>query len=598
MTSIKKGIAPLLIICGIVCIGIFNFRFSSHTDSESFLYPSNASYEDFEDFHDILSIEITYTAHSDSDFVYRFYKITKIDGVYYSNAGKKIYPYVIHSLADSFTDLYESEYQHSYNNIFTSRYRPHFTVVITLADGKVVTVKSDSSYHCFIPWNIEYNGTSYVQYNGKIPSALLKLLGKIDKEWTAYDKEIQWGCYPAAVPEHYTDLSFNFPVTEPVLTLKEERGITHVLWKADINPIGVPVYSQGTVFVTTEDQLRALDSKTGEPLWEYPFEQEIVPSLRAPEQVVVHNGTVYVGAPFWVYSLDGETGALLWKYKTATQYVSLALAGENLIALTGGVTCLHRETGELLWEITDDTWNETFYADTILLEGLSKDGPYHALIDTHTGETLWKGTLFDIKNPVYHEGVLYFSRVTDGKFGSLDVHTMEEWSYWYGKPLAYVDVFEDRILLVFFNKEGKSLDSLLVLDLDRFTLWKYTYPKGIPWEPGYSMSSSMSEGTLFISREGGIIEAFNAEDGEKLWETEVRGTTITSFEVYNEKIYVSANDGRLYCLEVETGEISWVFAAEHALVAFPEDALVYVSLIEDGFLFVATIDGNLYAFSV
>jgi len=585
----------LLIICGIVCIGILNFRFSYYTGSES-LYPSQEYSRDFEDFRDILSIEITYTAHN-SEFVYRFYKVTAIDNVYYSNTGEKIYPYVIHLLADSFTDFYESDYQYSYKNFFMADYHPHFTVVVTLANGKVVTLKSDSSYHCFIPWNIEYDGRSYVQYNGKIPSALLTLLAKIDKEWASYDKEIHWGCYPAAVPEKYSEESLTFPVTEYVLTPEEERGITHILWKVDFqNAVGRPVYINGKVFFITENQLVALDAQTGEVLWEYIFEQgKKAPSHMFQKNVVIHDGTVYVGAPSWMYSLDGETGNLLWKYKTNTQYTPLALAGDNLIALTGGVICLHKETGEILWEITDDTWNEKFYSDTILLEGLKEGDSYHALIDAKTGKTIWKEPLFEIKSPVYHDGVLYFSRITDGTFVSVEVETMEEWSYWYGKTIVYFEVFEDRILLVLFDKEGKFLDSLLVLDLNKSTLWKYTYPQKVLWEFGYTIDSSFCEGTLFISREGGVIEAFDAENGEKQWETEVRGTEMTSLDVYEGRIYVSANDGRLYCLELETGKISWVIVTENGLVTFPEGALVYVSPIEDGLLFVATMEGILYA---
>lgn len=588
----------MLIICGIVFIGILNFRFSSYTGSES-LYPSQEYSRDFEDFRDILSIEITYTAHN-SEFVYRFYKVTAIDNVYYSNTGEKIYPYVIHLLADSFTDLYESDYQYSYKNLSMADYHPHFTVVVTLANGKVVTLKSDSSYHCFIPWNIEYDGKSYVQYNGKIPSVLFTLLAKIDTEWTSYDKEIRWGCYPAAVPEKYSEKSLNFPVTEHVLTPEEERGITHILWEVDFqNAVGRPVYTNGKVFFIAENQLVALDAQTGEVLWEYIFEQgKKAPSRMFQKNVVLHDGTVYVGAPFWVYSLDGETGNLLWKYKTNAQYVQLALAGDNLIALTGGVICLHKETGEILWEITDDTWNEKFYSDTILLEGLKEGDSYHALIDAKTGETIWKENLFEVKNPVYHDGVLYFSRVTDGTFVSVEVEPMEEWSYWYGKTIVYFEVFEDRILLVLFDKEGQFLDSLLVLDLNKSTLWKYTYPQEVLWEFGYTIDSSLCEGTLFISREGGVIEAFDAENGEKQWETEVRGTEITSFDVYEENLYISANDGRLYCLKIESGEILWEIVTENGLVAFPKGACVYVSPIEDGMIFVATIGGHLYAVSV
>jgi outer membrane protein assembly factor BamB len=66
--------------------------------------------------------------------------------------------------------------------------------------------------------------------------------------------------------------------------------------------------------------------------------------------------------------------------------------------------------------------------------------------------------------------------------------------------------------------------------------------------------------------------------------------------VYEENIYLSANDGNIYCLNPETGKILWVFRAEHVLARFPDDVWISLSEIEDGLFFVATGEGNLYAF--
>ncbi len=595
IVTIKKGVLPALIICGIILVGILDTE-SFHQDSSLVKSPH------YEDFHDIQTIEIAYTAEKGSEIIYRFYKIETINGEYRSNMGNRIDNHFIDLLAESFTGFYESAYEYSYDNFYRFDFNPHFEILITRLNGKPVIIRSDSDYYSFIPWNIEYDGKTYVQYNGIIPTALFNLLIEIDREtWISFDKESRWGCYQPEVPERHFEFSRDFPVAE--IVNPEENGKNHMLWELNTNNsiLVNPLYNDGNVFITLEDRFISVDGETGDILWELIYEEEGVEfpySLFTIENVVFEEGVVYVSAPdSWVYKVDSQTGDPIWKYKTDTHYAfSLKIMGDNLIALTGGVTCLNKETGAKIWDITDDTWNEKFYDDKILLESFG-EGPdsYHALIDSNTGEILWKENLFDVVNPVYHEGVLYYSRPKENILVSTVVKTLNEnWSYAYSKTLEYFEVFDDKILLVLFDRKG-FLDSLVLLNMNGSLAWNYTYPGEVEWGFGFEAESILHEGILFIVREKGVIEAFNTENGDKLWETEVRGTQITSFDIYEERIYIAANDGNLYCLNQDTGTILWVFAAENGLSMYPEDVHIYVSSIEDGFLFVATMDGTLYA---
>lgn len=258
---------------------------------------------------------------------------------------------------------------------------------------------------------------------------------------------------------------------------------------------------------------------------------------------------------------------------------------------------MNKETGHLIWEMTDSTWNETFYHDKVLLEGIEEEGPYRALVDVNTGAVLWKENFFDATYPVYRNGVLYFCNPKENTLVSIDIWTGEPyWCYVYGETLTGLTISKDRIILVLFNKKENFLDSVVVLDTKGSEIWTYTYSRKVAWEFGYTVTCIPSEDTLFLIREGGFIQTF--KDGDNLWETEVRGTQITSFNMYEEEIYISANDGKIYCLKSGTGEILWIFAAADELTAFPEDVYIYVSTIEDGLLFVATSEGSLYALSV
>jgi outer membrane protein assembly factor BamB len=594
--SKKPGAMLVLITLEIAFFGYIHVYLTPPVDpsNPSLEYPPTVP----EEFSKISRIEITY-AEYDPTVLYRFYRIEDIDGVYYSNTGEKIESVLVRSLSESFTDLYESQYEYVYN-FFRSDYSPHFTVVVTLAAGEIV-IRSDSSYHCFIPWNITYNGVTYVQYNGKIPSALFKIMQRIEPlHWATYDKEARWGCYEA-VPLKGYEPSCTFPITHVVTTPEEEKGTQHMLWHTRVKSpvIGRPYSTQKRVFVMASNRMMSLDAETGALVWEVPFEKEATtPFLYSAENVLVYQGAVYCSAPdSWVYSLDYKTGALLWKYKTGAQYsFPIKIIDDNLLALTGGITCLDGKTGALIWEITDDTWNEKFYQDKILIEGYKEDS-YRALLDSKTGAVIWKEDLFSVIHPVYHDGTLFYSRPAERLFGSINVESTEElWTYFCGKTVGYAEILEEKILLVLFDRRELLLDSLVLLTMDGREIWTYTYPDPIRWEYGYAVQGSIRDDTLFLMREGGIVEAFSIEDEKRIWETEVRGTKITQVQVYEENIYLSANDGNIYCLNPETGKILWVFRAEHVLARFPDDVWIYLSEIEDGLFFVATGEGNLYAF--
>ena len=604
-SAIKRVIIALTIILEITFFAALHTGLIPSPESHvihSTEYPPRVP----EKFYDVAALEIMYTAeYRQHPFVYRFYKIQNTKGAYYSNTGKTIDFSVIQYLMDSLTDLYESEYQKNYKEFYLGGYYPHFTVVITLTNGKDIIIKSDSNYYCFIPWNIEYDGNTYVQYNGRIPTALFRILQEIEPDtWSDYQKEAYWGCYPAELPAIYTDPSLLFPKTEPAAIPGEEQGKSCLLWEAALDPVmGSPCSHGGRVYVTVTDRLLSLDAPTGDVLWEFVFDEpgEILPFLHSTENILVHEGKVYCSAPdSWIYCLEGETGELLWKHKTGAQYIfSMHMFEDNLVSFTGGITCLNKETGHLIWEMTDNTWNEAFYHDKVLLEGIEEEGPYRALVDVNTGAVLWKENFFDATYPVYQNGVLYFCNPKENTLISIDIWTGEPyWYYVYGETVTGLTINKDRVILVLFNEKENLLDSVVVLDTKGSEIYTYTYPRKITWEFGYTVNCIPSEDTeaLFLIREGGFIQAF--KDGDNLWETEVRGTQITSFNIYEEEIYISDNDGKIYCLNLDTGKILWIFAAADKLTAFPDNIYVYVSSIEDGLLFVATSEGSLYALSI
>ena len=419
---------------------------------------------------------------------------------------------------------------------------------------------SRSNFHCFIPWNIEYDGKLYVQYSGKIPAALLRILLELDRdEWLYYDKFACWGCYPAPVPEKYSSkgISHDFPRSKITLTREEERGKTHVLWEMNLGePITTPpVYSNGRIFVLTEKRLISLDAQTGKILWEVRAEQGDSPCRCT--NILIHEGMIYAVTPdYWLQKVESTSENVVWKYKTQGSHASLWVRGDNIFMLSEGVTCLTTQTGEKLWSIPH-IYRVQWFEDKIFFSSFEKYDFFYGLADSDSGEVIWKENPLGMKCPFYDDGILYFGNFKEKELIARDIESVETvWSYHYGKDLELLHVFENRILLLLYDRESHQT-TLVFLDESGSIIWE----QQSEMEPAVVLREAQAEmvqDQIFLLRNG-YVEAFAAEDGEELWLRELRGTSVVTFQVYKDNIYVSANDQVLYCLDFRTGEIMWEY---------------------------------------
>lgn len=623
----------------------------------------------------IVWIKIEYELHGTHGFLYKYFITRHSDGNYYLDevsgfhdqsidAGQKIDTELIQELADSFTDFYPAQ---------KAYYRPQgldgyasFEIVVKLENEETLSFLSCPfhSWCCGIPWNIEYTDKKYIQVNGEFPSALFRILRHFDEEIDIrFDKQIRWGCYPAVLYFDYYDplISEDFPRSETVVTPLEELGQSHVVWEADIPPfICPPVYAEGVIYSATERHIIALDAETAETLWDVEIETKeednssTLTDTDSYGSIIVHEGTIYAALPPSVYRLDAKTGDILWEY-TADQYTypKVFMSGNNLIVwgkekAYEGITCLRAETGDKTWEITGNLYLLDIFDGKVLYKVRRLSGSFdffYTLVDVDSGDVIWEkdSSEFvmwdsDITNWSYDEGILYFDEEEKGAFAAVDTETMEEQllyshekftsGYDPGLLLQYCKAFEQGILLYFleFGEKEWPMSTwstrIVFLDKTGSVLWEHHYDEnsvGFLYSVSflfiYDLMYNPVEGaeifqdTLYVWRRGGYIEAYTT-NGEKLWESEVRDS-IKSFHMYDNRIYVAANDCKLYCLDADTGEILWelVLCDSHCVIHIDEtdihythyscicDHPVYVVESEDGVFLIIT-EGMLTAVSV
>lgn len=267
-----------------------------------------------------ISYEVVYFPGADE----KHYTITRENGEYHSDTGEDINPEQIQYLMASLTDLYEvEEFETSYDGHIIFDFYPYFEVTITSTPGKIV-LGSHSSFHCFIPWNVDFYGRKFVQFNGKIPSALFKILVELDDYWKNhgirdYDKIARWGCYSPIVPEYHVEEDFSpyFPHSGSAISPEARVGARHVKWKRDVGfYLGDPILADGSVFFTNSRTVTCIHSKTGKTLWNHTAKGRIPLSHGSHQYVQYRDGYLIVSTENGVTCLDADSGTVLWDIDT------------------------------------------------------------------------------------------------------------------------------------------------------------------------------------------------------------------------------------------------------------------------------------------
>ena len=147
-----------------------------------------------------------------------------------------------------------------------------------------------------------------------------------------------------------------------------------------------PIVNGETMFVTTADQVVALDAATGVLLWRYV--RRFPPDMRRPHStnrgVALYQDKVYVGTlDARVVALDAVTGRVVWERAIAdyrrTYYITMAplvVGGKVMVGTSGGehgvrgaIVALDADTGDEIWRrhtipAPGEAGSETWPGDT------------------------------------------------------------------------------------------------------------------------------------------------------------------------------------------------------------------------------------------
>lgn len=529
------------------------------------------------------------------------------DSYYYGD--QQIHPSLIDQFQNSFTDLYETEnFVWGSGGIIVLDYEPRFKVQITFTQGQLMTVASTSVYHCFIPWNIIYGGKMYVQYNGKIPSALMRLLISIDGQgWPRNIVELagKWSCYPALVPDMFADQEFSndFPQSSEYTPLVE-KGKDHLLWTYNLQEFNMcmPAYAQNQIFIVAKNKVCAFDVLKGEKIWEIPFTTGRSQFKYGGTYIAVHEDLVYVTAPdSYVYALDITTGEMRWMYDTGSiSPPRLFLYEGNVLMDSDGILYVDGKTGEKIWQLSEKKYLKAVYGDVILI-AYYKDGFNDEIVDIQSGEILWRMECTDYYRSMHESNTIYVHYQDPDYLVCMDHLSHVLWSYRCSsdRKLRY-QVLEDTVCIVTDSiyQDTNPYETVMLFNKDGSLLWKIDAPVTPVYYPCEVARIKENENTVFLVLEGGTIHALDKMTGTFLWENEIKGVSLCNFQSRDPMIYLTSCDGKIHCLDGETGNLVWKFNTVSEFNIWDStDLYVFCTGFCDGIMIVVTRNGIIIAMS-
>lgn len=225
------------------------------------------------------------------------------------------------------------------------------------------------------------------------------------------------------------------------------------------------VHNELVVAGSSDGRVRAVDARTGEPVWAVQTEG------RVRSTPAVSDGTVFVGsADGIVRALDLATGAEQWRFRTHGADLTSADFGFDRRTITGGAAVsgghvfigsrdarlyvLDEDDGTLVWEDDDggaSAWviSTPAVTEDLVVFGRSSSAKIQGL-DRHSGEIVWEAQLGGpvFASPTVVGGLTY---VTDGagSLVALDVGTGDvAWSRTLGAASWSSPTVTDGVVIV------------------------------------------------------------------------------------------------------------------------------------------------------
>lgn len=263
----------------------------------------------------------------------------------------------------------------------------------------------------------------------------------------------------------------------------------------------------------------------------------------------VANGTVYITAEGGVlYAIDEDNGLELWRFNAGTEIPTSPAIAEHLLVigtLAGEVIAIDRRNGTQLWcyPTAGSIYSSPTIANGMVFIG-SSDGAIYAL-DAYPDDNL--------------DGVIDYT----GLYPDID--------------------------------DGMPEPANVTYDL----IWKYVTAGEVRASPAIA-----NNGMLIVGSADHYVYALNMYDGSLIWKFEtgdnVTGSPAIAYihdNISDSKVFIGSEDHKIYALPLIDPDNDGIITDLETIWSYELSTKIITSpAIDNGYVFVATTDGMLYAF--
>ena len=331
------------------------------------------------------------------------------------------------------------------------------------------------------------------------------------------------------------------PVERTMPAVTRGSGSILPIWefKCEDEVRSSPTVANGTLYVGAYDNnLYALDAKTGEFQWKFPTDGGI-----AATPCVWKERILFGSEDRLLYAVSAHGGRILWTCPTEGRIRS-SVRVEFEHAFFGSddhrLYALNAQTGRIVWrfEGVGPIRSTPAVGDEVVYVG-SEDTNLYA-VDLQTGNQRWKfrANRGITSSPVLYGGLVIFG-AADWNVYALDEHS--GWSVWRfrtGQVVISSPRVVDGIVYV-----GSADGCLYALDFSTGRqIWKFDAGSQIVSTP------AVADNMAYFGTVGGEVVSVNTKSGKEHWRFTTGGSVPGSPFVHEHAVYIGSADHKVYAL--------------------------------------------------
>jgi outer membrane protein assembly factor BamB/tRNA A-37 threonylcarbamoyl transferase component Bud32 len=313
------------------------------------------------------------------------------------------------------------------------------------------------------------------------------------------------------------------------------------------------------------------------PVWDFTCEDEVRSSP------IVAEGIVYIAAyDNNLYALDAKTGQFVWKYATEAGIASSPSIWRDMVFIGSEdqvLYALNARTGSIAWTCPTGgrirsspqvEYNQVFFG--------SDDGHLYT-VSAQSGRVTWKfQALKPIRSsPAISDDVVYFGS-DDGHVYALDIQNGNlKWKYRTNRGVTSSPAVDEGLVFV-----GSRDWNIYALDAGSgWAVWRHRTNNAVISSP------VISEGCLYIGSVDGNIYALETKSNRLIWKFPAEGQITSSPAAAEGAVYFGSVDEHVYSVDVKTGKLRWSFKTGGPVPSSP--------FVADGIVYIGSTDNKVYA---